>query len=390
MRSLERLTLAHLWVAFAAFIVACFFGVWQMWARSPLPAPFVTPDHYFLSVTAHGVSMAFVLTTFFIMGFGYFTAETALGRPLPGIHWAWLAFVIALAGALMATVAILSGRASVLYTFYPPLMASPIFYFGLVLVVVGSWIWCVLMIVAMSRWKHANPGAPVPLAMYATVANAVMWLWTTIGVAAELLFIVLPASMGWNDTVDVGLTRTLFSWTLHPIVYFWLFPAYIAFYTMAPQAAGGRLYSDTLGRLSFVLLLLYSLPVGMHHLLMDPMQSTGFKFVQMMLTILVVCADTSHGLHNCGLDGDCWPSARRTRPLRLDSGSAMGAPHGARDRTIVRHALLWRRWRTRKHGLRPQCAHTQHVLGDGAFPFDLRWRRRDHVFRYLPMRYGFR
>gem|GEM_PF-2655388 len=45
MKSLERLTLAHLWVAFAAFTVACFFGVWQMWARSPLPAPFVTPDH---------------------------------------------------------------------------------------------------------------------------------------------------------------------------------------------------------------------------------------------------------------------------------------------------------------------------------------------------------
>ena len=84
MKSLKRLTLAHLRVAFAAFTVACFFGVWQMWARSPLPAPFVTPDHYFLSVTAHGVSMAFVLTTFFIMGFGYFTAETALERSLPG------------------------------------------------------------------------------------------------------------------------------------------------------------------------------------------------------------------------------------------------------------------------------------------------------------------
>jgi uncharacterized RDD family membrane protein YckC len=83
-RSLERLTLAHLWVAFAAFAAACFFGVWLMWARSPLPAPFVTPDHYFLSVTGHGVAMAYVLTTFFIMGFGYFTAEAALERPLPG------------------------------------------------------------------------------------------------------------------------------------------------------------------------------------------------------------------------------------------------------------------------------------------------------------------
>ncbi len=287
MRSLERLTLAHLWVAFAAFLVACFFGVWQMWARSPLPAPFFTADHYFLSVTAHGVEMAFVLTTFFIMGFGYFTAETALNRPLPGKSWAWFAYFLGVAGVLMATVAVLSGRATVLYTFYPPLTGSPFFYLGLTMVIIASWIWCVLMLVAMTQWKRANPGVPVPLAMFATVANAVMWLWTTVGVAVEVLFIILPASMGWIETVDVGLTRTLFSWTLHAIVYFWLFPAYIAFYTMAPRAAGGRLYSDTMGRLSFVLLLVYSLPVGLHHLFMDPEHSTGFKFLQMMLTMLV-------------------------------------------------------------------------------------------------------
>jgi cytochrome c oxidase subunit I len=53
-RNLERLTLAHLWVAFLAFTIASFFGVWQMWARGPLPAPFFTPERYFLSVTAHG------------------------------------------------------------------------------------------------------------------------------------------------------------------------------------------------------------------------------------------------------------------------------------------------------------------------------------------------
>src|SRR3954462_14767178 len=77
-------------------------------------------------------------------------------------------------------------------------------------------------------------------------------------------------------------------WTLHAIVYFWLIPAYIAFYTMAPRAAGGRLYSDTMGRLSFVLFLVYSMPVGMHHLFMDPEHGTGFKFLQMMLTALVI------------------------------------------------------------------------------------------------------
>ncbi len=285
--SVRRLVLAHMWVAFVAFAVACLLGVWQMWARSPLDAPAHTAANYFRSVTLHGVSMAFVLTTFFIMGFGYFTAETALRRPLPGRKFAWAAFWMGLAGTLMAALAVMSGNASVLYTFYTPMTANEWFYICLVLFVVGSWVWCLLMIIAMREWKAANRGQPVPLAMFATVANAVMWLWTTVGVAAELLFQVIPAALGLNGMVDVGLSRTLFSWTLHAIVYFWLFPSYIAFYTLFPRAAGGRLYSDTMGRLAFILFILYSLPVGLHHLFMDPEHSNGFKFIQMFLTALV-------------------------------------------------------------------------------------------------------
>jgi len=173
-----------------------------------------------MSVTAHGVVMAYVLSTLFIMGFGYFVAVTALNRPLPGKAWAWTAFIVGVIGVVMALVTIALGKASVLYTFYPPLTASPWFYIGLVLVVVASWIWCVLMLVSMTAWKRENPGRPVPLAMFATVANAVMWLWTTVGMTVELLYQVLPAALGFVQTVDVGLSRTLFSWTLHAIVYF--------------------------------------------------------------------------------------------------------------------------------------------------------------------------
>jgi cytochrome c oxidase subunit 1 len=286
-RNVNRLCLAHLWVAFAAFVVAAALGTWQMWVRSPLGAQTGTPGQYFISVTAHGVSMAYVLTTFFIMGFGYFVAATSLARPLPSVVWAWIGFACGVAGVVMATVPIFAGSASVLFTFYPPLTGSPFFYIGLVLVVAASWIWCALMIIGMVGWKRENPGKPVPLAMFATVANAIMWIWTTAGVAVELLFQVIPASLGLTQTIDAGLSRTLFSWTLHAIVYFWLIPAYIAFYTMAPGAAGGRLYSDTMGRLTFVLFLVYSLPVGMHHLMMDPEHGNGTKFVQMLLTVFV-------------------------------------------------------------------------------------------------------
>ena len=159
MRNVERLCLAHFYVAFAAFVVACLLGAWQMWVRSPLGANIGTPGIYFQSVTGHGVAMAYVLTTFFIMGFGYFVAVTALARPLPGRGWAWLAFWVALAGTIISSITILMGRATVLFTFYPPLMANAFFYIGLVLVVVGSWIWCVLMMLAMTRWKTEKSGA---------------------------------------------------------------------------------------------------------------------------------------------------------------------------------------------------------------------------------------
>ena len=89
-----------------------------------------------------------------------------------GLRWAWRGFWLGIGGVLMTVLAILSGHASVLYTFYPPITATAWFYVGLVLVVASSWIWCVIMIAAMTQWKRANPGQPVPLAMYATVANA--------------------------------------------------------------------------------------------------------------------------------------------------------------------------------------------------------------------------
>jgi cytochrome c oxidase subunit 1 len=175
----------------------------------------------------------------------------------------------------------------VLYTFYPPVQAHALFYIGAALLVVGSWFWAVIMILMHGQWKKAHPGEPVPLPMFATTANAILWLWTSAGVASEVVFQLIPWSLGLKDTIDPGLARTLFAWTLHPIVYFWLIPAYIALYGFVPKAAGGKLFSDELGRVAFVMLLVLSLPIGFHHLYMDPEQSAGFKLSHGTLTFLV-------------------------------------------------------------------------------------------------------
>jgi cytochrome c oxidase subunit 1 len=283
----KRLALSHFWVAFGAFGLAAVMGLYQVLERSGLVPAMQSPEVYFASVSTHGVLMAYVLTVFFILGFGYVTAVTSLKTPLWNPPLAWAGFGVSLFGTVLAAIPLLTGKASVLYTFYPPVQASSLFYIGAALLVVGSWFWCVIMLVMFRRWKQAHPGEAVPLPMFATTANAILWLWTSVGVALEVVFQLIPWSLGWTDTVDAGLARTLFAWTLHPIVYFWLIPSYIALYSFVPAAAGGKLFSQDLGRVAFVLLLVLSLPIGFHHLYMDPEQGKGFKLIHGIGTFLV-------------------------------------------------------------------------------------------------------
>jgi cytochrome c oxidase subunit 1 len=279
--------LAHFWVAFVAFAAALVLGEWQMYVRSPLSAWVGNPEHYYRSVTGHGTVMGYVLPTLVAMGFGYAITELSLKRPLIGLKWAWGGFWLVVTGAVMAATPVALGRASVLFTFYPPMVGSVFYYLGVVLVVVGSWVWVALMAVNLRAWKKEHPGATIPLAMFGNVAGAYLWAWTAVGAAIEILVLILPVALGFKDTIDAGLARVFFSWTLHAIVYFWLMPAYIAFYTIVPRAIGGRLYSDTMGRVAFVLFLVFSMPIGIHHLFADPHVGSGFKFVHAVFTAMV-------------------------------------------------------------------------------------------------------
>jgi cytochrome c oxidase subunit 1 len=283
----KKLALTHLWVAFGAFGLASVMGLYQVIERSGFFGFLESREVYYASVSTHGVLMGFVLTTFFIMGFGYYVATSSLKLPVWSLACAWTGFGVSLLGVVLAALPLLGGAASVLFTFYPPMQAHPLFYIGATLLVVGSWFWCVSMIVMYMQWKKANPGIAVPLAMFATTANAILWLWTSAGVAVEVLFQLIPWSLGWIDTIDPGLARTLFAWTLHPIVYFWLIPTYTAFYCLVPKQAGGYLFSDEMARAAFILLVVFSLPIGFHHLYMDPEQGHGWKILHAVGTFVV-------------------------------------------------------------------------------------------------------
>src|SRR5207248_8278555 len=99
-----------------------------MFVRSPLYAWISNPEWYYRSLTAHGTVMGYVFPTLVAMGFGYFISETSLKQPLIGLRWAWAALALIAIGAVTAMTPVSLGFASVLYTFYPPLIGSAYYY----------------------------------------------------------------------------------------------------------------------------------------------------------------------------------------------------------------------------------------------------------------------
>ncbi len=283
----HRLAAAHIGVAVAAFGVASAMGVLQGLSIADVNFPWRSESLYYLSVTAHGVLMALVFTTFFIMGLGYALAQATLGR-ITGRGAGWFAFWLAAIGSVAAAATILMGQSTVLYTFYPPLQAHPLFYIGATLLVVGSWIWGGVMIASYRAWRREHPGVPAPLPMHGMLATIILWYLATFGLAVEVVVMLIPWSLGWVATIDPVLARTFFWWFGHPLVYFWLMPAYVVWYNVLPRAAGGRLFSDPLTRMVFILFLLLSTPVGFHHQFADPGISAGWKLLHTFTTYAVL------------------------------------------------------------------------------------------------------
>jgi cytochrome c oxidase subunit I len=277
----NRLVRANIWVAVIAFGVAAAMAMMQAISRANLELPYRSASMYYMSVTAHGILMALVFTTFFIMGLGWAIAQKEIGA-VPWRRAGWIAFWL-----VMALATVFAFKSSVLYTFYPPLQAHPLFYIGLTLLVVGSWVWAGAMITAWRRSQTARGGRPVSLAMHATAANAMLWLLATLGVAAEMLLQLIPWSLGLVERVDPMLARTLFWFFGHPLVYFWILPAYTIWYTVLPREAGGKLFSDPLGRMVFTLFLVFSTPVGFHHQFQDPGIPAGWKLLHTFNTMII-------------------------------------------------------------------------------------------------------
>ncbi|GBD15627.1 Cytochrome c oxidase subunit 1 [bacterium HR26] len=290
--SVHRLTGVYITVALISLTLANVPSLYQALdgAGINLYAALPVFRSYYQGLTLHGVGNVLLWTTFFICGFLSFTMVYSLRRPLASMRLAWATFWIMLLGLVLTITAILTNQATVLYTFYPPMRAHPAFYIGLTLVVVGTWLVLLNFVMTYRRWRASHPGEPTPLAAFGSLITFVMWTIASVGVAVEMVFLLIPWSLGLVSAIDPLLARSLFWFTGHPIVYFWLLPAVVSWYTMLPKIAGGRLFSETIARIAFIVFLIYSLPVGLHHQFTDPGISEWWKLVHAFFTFIVFFA----------------------------------------------------------------------------------------------------
>ena len=294
---LRTLILIELILPIILLIFGIYHGLMQeLYRAGIIRATSVLGIGYYQGLTAHGVINAIVFTTFFAVAFGHGIVRYYTNKPLH-MGAAWLSCIFMIVGAVLAALMIFSGKASVLYTFYPPLKAHPLFYIGLVIFVIGSWLGWGSWYPPILAWTRENPGEKIPLAVMGMHSTFIVWFIATIPVAVEILFLLLPWSLGWTQTVNVPLARMLFWFFGHALVYFWLLPAYVMYYTMLPKLCGGKLYSDFAGRFTFLWFILFSAPVGLHHQFTEPGINSSWKYLHAFFTVLVAIPSLAHRFH---------------------------------------------------------------------------------------------
>ncbi|MFC5277602.1 b(o/a)3-type cytochrome-c oxidase subunit 1 [Halorubrum rubrum] len=306
--------------SFLALTLGAIFGIIQTLHRTGIFRGIIDSSDYYTVLTAHGVFLVISFTVFFLVGLFTWAVVRSLDRPLVNIKITWTWYLLMAGGMTMTGISILAGfvdaidmSADVLYTFYAPLQAHPLFYTGLAVFIVGSWLAGADWFRTWLAWREENPNERIPLQTFMVLTTMIMWYIASSAVAASVLIFLLPWSLGLIESVNPTLTRTLFWFFGHPVVYFWLMPAYLLWYTVLPSIAGGRLFSDPLARVVFVLFLLLSTPVGIHHQYLDPGIAEGFKFISMtntmflllpsLLTAFTVVASVEYGARQRGGTG---------------------------------------------------------------------------------------
>jgi len=282
-----RISKSYLSVAFIALLLGGLLGLLQGLNRAGvLQLP--SWANYYQILTAHGLLLVVVLSAFFTIGYFYAALSHTLGGLLPKVRkMAWIGFWMKIIGFVLVVIPVLMNEASVMYTFYPPLAAHPVFYFGLVFIVLGIWMLSVGAFTQVANWRKNHKGEHLPILAFFGTGVFVLLVGATAFVAVEVLFMIIPWTLGWVDGINVMLSRTLFWAFGHTAVNIWYLTAVSAWYVVIPKIIGGNRWNDLLTRMVVIPLVIMNITGGFHHQIVDPAISEGIKYMHVFMSLAI-------------------------------------------------------------------------------------------------------
>ena len=267
-RSAERQIMAHAVTAVVYLAIGGFLALLIALTRWQL-VHFLSMVQFYELLSAHGMVMLIFWILFFEMA-GLIFASTVLLSARMMVPWlGWLTFGMMLVGSVVAVTEMLGGRATVMFTSYPPLRATPVYYGGVLVFAVGAILGCVHFFINVLAARRRGEVTTLPLFTFALAAAAILALWSLVSGAIALIPTFLW-SLGLLPPPDPGLYR-LFYWGLgHGAQQVNLAAMVGIWYGLASLMVGARAVNEGLSRVAIVLYVFFIQLGAMHHLLADP------------------------------------------------------------------------------------------------------------------------
>jgi cytochrome c oxidase subunit 1 len=295
-RNAELLIRANAVAAVVFLALGGFMGLLVALTRWPaiqlLPA-----EMFYLVLTGHGANVLLFWIIFFEIAVLYFASAVVLGARLATPRFAWLSFVLMLVGAGMANYAVLRGDSSVMFTSYPPMMASHWFYLSLIIFAVGALTGVLVFFGTLVVAKEeATYDGSVPLVTFGAITAAIIAVFTL----ASGAIILIPTwlwSIGLISNIDTLMYKIVW-WGMGHASQQINVSAHVAiWYAIAAMVVGAKPLSEKVSRTAFLLYILFLQLASAHHLLAEPGLSSSWKIVNASyLMYLAVLGSLIHGL----------------------------------------------------------------------------------------------
>jgi cytochrome c oxidase subunit 1 len=262
------------------------------------PAVHLLPAEWFyLVLTGHGANVLLFWIIFFEMAVLYFASAVLLNSRLAAPKFAWLGFVLMVAGAVLANVAVLQGDSSVMFTSYPPMQASPNFYLGLILFAVGALVGCAIFFATLVIAKEEGTyEGSIPLVTFGALTAAIIAVFT-IASGAVILIPTWLWSLGLISYIDPLLYKVVW-WAMGHSSQQINVSAHVSiWYLIAALLVGAKPLSEKVSRTAFFLYILFLQLASAHHLLAEPGLDASWKIVNTSyMMYLAVLGSLIHGL----------------------------------------------------------------------------------------------